>query len=94
MKANYFPSEGRLYVQSLYILPRFQGRGVGRALLARAEKRALEYGLDRIWLGVMTQNTDALEWYTRHGFEFVEKAPFTMGETVVEHVIGYKRIES
>jgi ribosomal protein S18 acetylase RimI-like enzyme len=84
--------EGRYYVSSLYILPHYQGQGLGQDLLCSAEQRAFRYGLDRLWLGVMVNNKSALSWYLKHGFNFVEELPFTMGETTVSHVIGYRII--
>jgi diamine N-acetyltransferase len=89
-KANYSVDEHKLYVQSMYVLPEYQGKGLGHLLLGRAEQRAREYDLDRIWLGVMTHNTAALAWYRRNGFHFVEEAPFLIGETTVQHLIGYR----
>jgi diamine N-acetyltransferase len=89
-KANYSVDENKLYVQSMYVLPQYQGMGIGRLLLERAEQRARKYDLDRIWLGVMMQNTAALAWYKRIGFQFVEESPFMIGETTVQHLIGYR----
>jgi ribosomal protein S18 acetylase RimI-like enzyme len=66
--------------------------GIGGALMQAAEQKAVEAGIGEIWLGVMVQNTPALEWYRRNGFVFVEEAPFTMGRTTVNHLIGYRRI--
>ena len=91
-KVRYAPGEARCYVSSLYILPEFQGMGVGKVLLEEAERRALAFGVKEIWLGVMVQNTRALEWYLRKGFVFVEEQPFTMGSTSVPHRIGYRPI--
>jgi ribosomal protein S18 acetylase RimI-like enzyme len=93
-KVQFKPDEGRVYVSSLYVLPGYQGKGVGRILLDTAEGRARGYGVDRIWLGVMTQNTPALDWYRKIGFQFVEELPFTMGGTSVPHLIGYRLIGS
>ena len=39
-----------LQIQRIYITPAMQGRGVGRQLLDFAEKRAVEKGLEWIWL--------------------------------------------
>ncbi len=84
--------ERRLYVSSLYVLPAFQGLGVGGRLLVEAEARARESGLNAIWLGVMVQNVKTVEWYEKIGFRFDERQPFVMGKTSVEHLIGYKSI--
>ena len=82
--------EGRYYASSLYILPDFQGIGLGGELLAEAGRRAKLRGLDRIWLGAMTQNFASVEWYRRKGFVFETEIPFAMGKTTVPHLIGYK----
>ena len=84
--------ENRLYVSSLYLLPDFQGKEIGRRLLEAAEKYAAEKGLDDIWIGVMVKNKQALLFYRKFGFLFVKEEPFTMGETTVSHLIGYKKL--
>jgi ribosomal protein S18 acetylase RimI-like enzyme len=79
----------RFYVHQLYVLPGRQGLGLGHRLMACAEERARELGADRIWLGVMVQNTQAVTWYKKMGFTVTETAPFVMGSTTVDHYIGY-----
>ena len=92
VRTEYNPGERRFYVSSLYVLPAFQGRGIGSALLRRAEECALARGVHEVWLGVMEQNAGPLEWYRAIGFRFVRKEPFTMGTTTVNHLIGYRPI--
>jgi ribosomal protein S18 acetylase RimI-like enzyme len=82
-------AEQRFYVHQLYILPAKQGLGLGHRLMACAEQRARELGVDRIWLGVMVKNTQAVAWYKKMGFTVSETAPFTMGSATVDHYIGY-----
>jgi ribosomal protein S18 acetylase RimI-like enzyme len=82
----------RLYVSSLYVLPGFQGYGIGKKLLNVAYSIAKQKHYDRVWLGVMSKNVKALEWYKNIGFVFVEEDPFQMGSTQVMHLIGYKLI--
>jgi len=83
--------ENRLYVPSLYFLPGFQGQGMGKRLLEAAEEYAAEKGVNELWIGVMVQNTQALVFYRKVGFQFVREQPFTMGKTTVRHLIGYKK---
>ena len=80
----------KFFVSSLYILPGFQGYGLGKKLLNEAYSIAKEKHFSKVWLGVMKQNTKALEWYKNLGFVFVEEEPFQMGLTEVMHLIGYK----
>ena len=82
-------TEQRFYVHQLYILPAKQGLGLGHRLMACAEERARELGADRIWLGVMVKNAQAVAWYKKMGFTVTETAPFVMGSTTVDHYIGY-----
>jgi ribosomal protein S18 acetylase RimI-like enzyme len=83
--------ENRLYVSSLYLLPEFEGKGIGIRLLESAEGYTAEKGLDELWIGVMVKNRQALLFYRKVGFLFVREDPFTMGKTTVSHLIGYKK---
>lgn len=73
-------------------MPDFQGKGIGTKLLHATEECALSFDVDAIWLGVMTQNLPALNWYRRIGFQFESEEPFTMGNTTVMHLIGFRKI--
>jgi ribosomal protein S18 acetylase RimI-like enzyme len=66
------PRAGDLFVENVAVDPAFQGRGLGRQLLAFAERaaRAARLGAIRLYTNeVMTEN---LEFYGRLGF--VEEA--------------------
>ena len=82
----------RCSISSIYVLPSHQGAGVGRLLMEEARGVARSNGFDRIWLGVMEKNRATIGWYERLGFRFPEQAPFQMGSTTVNHLIGYMHI--
>jgi ribosomal protein S18 acetylase RimI-like enzyme len=82
----------KFYVSSLYVLPEFQGFGLGKKLLNESYRIAKEKQYCKVWLGVMKQNVKSLEWYQNLGFIFNEEEPFQMGSTQVMHLIGYKTI--
>jgi diamine N-acetyltransferase len=88
-KTFYNREENRLYVQQLYILPRYQKSGLGKQLITFAAEHAQTFDLDRIWLAVMVKNTPALLWYQNMGYQIMDKTPFTLGKTKVEHYVGY-----
>ncbi len=92
VRTHWEAQEGRFYVSSLYVLPAFQGKGIGSELMTASERKALALGVQTVWLGVMEQNIRTLEWYRRTGFTFVEEAPFTMGKSTINHLIGWKQI--
>ena len=82
----------KFFVSSLYVLPEYQGFGLGKKLLNEAYRIAKEKRFSKVWLGVMKQNVKSLEWYQNLGFIFNEEEPFQMGSTQVMHLIGYKVI--
>ncbi len=93
VRTHWEERESRFYVSSLYVLPEFQGKGIGGRLMAASERKALAQGVRAVWLGVMEQNVRTLDWYRKTGFTFVEEAPFTMGNSTVNHLIGFKSLE-
>jgi ribosomal protein S18 acetylase RimI-like enzyme len=92
MKLYHNNLEKKFFVSSLYVLPGYQGYGIGHKLLDESYRIAKEKHFNRVWLGVMKQNVKSLDWYTKLGFVFVEEEPFQMGSTEVMHLIGYKVI--
>ena len=92
---TYFNTEEkREYVASLYILPERHGLGLGTQLMLKAAQEAKRRSQDNVWLGVMTQNQQAVDWYKKIGFHVHEEKPFTMGKTTVPHFIGYVPVSS
>jgi ribosomal protein S18 acetylase RimI-like enzyme len=56
------------YVSDLVVLPAWRGRGVGTALLERAEAHARAQGVASIGIGVMEANARARALYERRGY--------------------------
>ncbi len=54
-------------LKRIYLLHRFQGGGLGRALLEWSVAQARELGKHRLLLGVKADNTAALAFYDRVG---------------------------
>ncbi len=88
------PEENRYYVSSIYVLPPYQTKGLGKALMKRAAEEAKGFRLDRVWIGVMVQNHQAEDWYKTMGYQVVRTEPFTMGKSTVDHHIGFILIDS
>jgi RimJ/RimL family protein N-acetyltransferase len=69
----------------------YTGRGVGRALLDATIRHALDLGLRRLELTVMTHNRAALALYTRCGFQVEglrRAALYVDGEQIDEYYMG------
>ena len=66
-------------LKRIYLLQRFQGGGLGRRLLSWSANEAREMGRKRLLLGVKADNTAALAFYERMGFERIGERKFLVG---------------
>ncbi len=57
------------HIADLFVRAAHRGRGIGQALLARAETMALARGVPRITLGVVAGNNIAERTYRRFGYD-------------------------
>ena len=57
------------YISDLAVLDRYRNRGIGRALIARAEAFAREKGASWLRISVLARNEVARRLYERRGFE-------------------------
>lgn len=62
----------RLRMWKLYVLPEYQGRGAGGALMRTALSRAAGDGHPAMWLSYLEGNTKAADFYHHYGFTEVE----------------------
>jgi ribosomal protein S18 acetylase RimI-like enzyme len=61
--------ESAVYVGMFAVEPALQGRGIGRAILAEVERRALEDGVAHtLRMTVIGQRAELIAWYGRRGF--------------------------
>ena len=64
-----FQARPLLNIHDLAVVPAHRGRGIGRALLREAEKRARDRGCCKLTLEVQDANTRARGLYASFGFE-------------------------
>ncbi len=74
-------------IKRVYVLHRFQGRGLGRQLMTIARDRALELGHKRLLLGVKKDNYAALAFYAALGYQVIGSRSFRVGFTDCEDLI-------
>lgn len=61
--------DGSAYLGMLSVRPALQGAGLGRAILAEAERVAAEeWGADRMRMLVIRQRDELIDWYLRLGY--------------------------
>lgn len=58
----------RLLLSKLYVREEARRRGLGRAMVAFAERRGQALGLRELWLTVNRRNADSIAFYDRAGF--------------------------
>ena len=56
-----------LFLEDLFVRPRFRGKGIGKALLLHLAKVAVEEGCGRFEWQVLDWNTPAIEFYESLG---------------------------
>ena len=64
---------GELYVNTLAVASAYRKRGIGRALLEDAERRARSLNIPTCSLSVMLHNTEAFLFYQRVGYRIDRK---------------------
>ena len=62
-----FLTKPGLYLEDIFGLPEYRGRGIGRALLSRVAKVAMERGCGRLEWSVLDWNVDAIRFYENLG---------------------------
>jgi diamine N-acetyltransferase len=74
-------------LKRIYLLHRFQGGGLGRALLEWSVRQARELGKQRLLLGVKADNVAALAFYDRVGFVRIGERKFLVGSMLCDDYI-------
>lgn len=74
-------------LKRIYVLHRFQGTGVGAALMRWSLETARASGKGRVLLGVHDGNRQAIEFYERQGFAQVGTRSFQVGKTICSDLI-------
>jgi len=80
-----FASYGWLLVKTLWVSDDFRNHGLGRSLMARAEKKAKALGCHSVWLD--TSNPDAMRFYAKLGYETFGQ----LANSEEQHPSGHRR---
>ena len=72
---NFSTWEGKpgLYLEDLFVRPEFRGHGIGKALLKRLARIAVERGCCRYQWQVLDWNTPSIEFYETHGAQVLKE---------------------
>jgi len=61
-----------LYLEDIFVHPKFRGKGIGKALLQRVAAIAVEKGCARMKWEVLDWNQPAIDFYAAMGAEFLD----------------------
>lgn len=78
-------------LKRIYLLHRFQGSGIGAALMDWSIEKARALGKRRLLLGVNAENK-AVEFYQRQGFEHAGTRKFQVGTMLCDDLIMARKI--
>lgn len=74
-------------LKRIYLLHRFQGTGIGSALMRWSIETSRSMGKKRLLLGVHDGNRLAIAFYHRHGFAQVGTRSYQVGNTICSDFI-------
>ncbi|MDD3836362.1 MAG: GNAT family N-acetyltransferase [Phenylobacterium sp.] len=74
-------------IKRIYLLHRFQGRGLGAALMRAVLDEARDAGFERAVLGVFGRNEAAIGFYRRQGFQQAGERKFQVGASVFDDLV-------
>ena len=58
----------KMYLGMFSVSPKLQGGGIGKRLLAAAEQHAVNTGCDMIYMHVISDRIELIDWYKRCGY--------------------------
>jgi ribosomal protein S18 acetylase RimI-like enzyme len=61
------------FIDTLSVHEKYHKRGIGSTLMSLAYEKAIESGFNTLSLIVFADNTNALSFYKKHGFQIVKK---------------------
>lgn len=79
-------------INKIYLMHRFFKKGIGKRLMAEAEKSLLDKGHNKIWLQVWAKNDDAIEFYKKIGWDVIGKVWFWIEENKYPNFVLTKNL--
>jgi len=84
-----FQGRAALFLEDLFVLDKFRGKGIGKTLLAAVAKLALDEGCFGLRWEVLAWNRPAIEFYEKLGATFLhERKAVAFDEEALRRVAG------
>lgn len=74
-------------IATFYVQPRHHGKGIGQALLKVGCDYANSLGVSSLWLTTNAQNTPAIGFYQRQGFDIIGTTDFRIQDQAYENKV-------
>jgi ribosomal protein S18 acetylase RimI-like enzyme len=81
-------------LQKIYVLKDFLGRGIGKCLLQIVVDHAVNRQIENLWLDVLKENTRAVLFYEREGFDALGEDTYTIGAQTFAFHLMMRRVKS
>lgn len=72
-------------ISTFYVQPRHHGKGIGQALLKAGCAHAKSLGASSLWLTTNSENTPAIGFYQRMGFDIIGTTDFKIQDQAYEN---------
>lgn len=79
---NGLASKKVVEIERFYVDKSLHGKQLGRKLMDFCINWSKEHNFETIWLGVWENNQNAMQFYKKMGFEFLDKHIFVLGTEV------------
>lgn len=86
LKLNFLNVE----LERIYVLSKFQCKGIGRYLLDFSIQLALSRRAPILWLGVWERNYNAIDFYKQNNFQYFGKHTFRLGQDLQTDILMQK----
>ena len=86
LKLNFLNVE----LERIYVLSKFQCKGIGRYLLDFSIRLALSRRAPILWLGVWERNYNAIDFYKQNNFQEFGKHTFRLGQDLQTDILMQK----
>ncbi|WRQ33736.1 GNAT family N-acetyltransferase [Bacteroidales bacterium MB20-C3-3] len=86
LKLNFLNVE----LERIYVLSKFQCKGIGRYLLDFSIQLALSRRAPILWLGVWERNYNAIDFYKQNIFQYFGKHTFRLGQDLQTDILMQK----
>lgn len=80
-------------ITTLYILERFQNKGIGKKLLNETIKTIEKLNHKKMWLSVYYKNKKAIDFYKRHYFTQIGEIDFHLGKDKYKNYLMIRNIK-